>query len=331
MPKIRLQTAYDKRGRPILMHSQGQMDGGDAVDLGMLWYEPKGENDPFAGTDGFYYFPDHPKNEEAVRRIRMVFKERGYVTRVSILDGKGEDAKDLLLPSDVPILQRRFVSLYGGDVRQAGSPEMTLADKLIVKYHHHLANAAVLLVIEDYEPDKMGAAFGVQGEVWGFCQTLGGQFRKLTGYDFQITLCETVWAMLRKQPRTWLMDHELMHADRTERGRWSIRDHDIQMFTEEVERYPNMDSSIRKIDALVQSKYEVDTDEDDVVDDEPEEIIEPTIKKRKKKKKKAKKGGMVVTASMAAARKAARNRIGLSVVPPGFTQWLRDNPNPLSR
>lgn len=339
MPNIRLKTAYDKRDRPILIHDSGQLDGGDAVDLGMTWYEPKGEQDPFFGTDGFYHFPDHPRNVEAVRRMKRVFKARGYGLKVDIVNGRGEDASGILHPAEVSTLSKRWVSVFGGDVRQAPPDVLALGDKLISRYHHHLANCSVLFVLEDYEPDKMGASFGIQGEVWGFCQKLGGEFRKLTGYDFKITFCEGIWTMLGKQGRQWLCDHELMHADRTENARWSIRDHDIEMFTEEVERYPKMGPLVDKLNRLARAKW-ADDDDDEGEDEEEPEVIEPEVKAKKKKKRKKGKGkksskSTVLmstrdfrrrSTSQRALERAAAARVGVCSMPAGSYEWLKRHP-----
>jgi len=277
MPKLRFRTHYDAKGRPQLRHVKGPLDEGDAVDLGMLWYEPK-KDDP--EPVGYYYY-EHPRNEEAVRRMKRVFKTRGYIAQVKVVDGRGDPADNLLLPDRPPTLQKRFVSVFGGDVTIAPQGTWDLADLLIDKHHPHLANAAILFVLEDFEPEDMGDKFGTQGEVWGFCQTLGGQFRKLTGFDFKITFCEGVWRLLPSRARRWLCDHEIMHCGRNDRGRWVLNDHDIQMFSEELTRYPHIEANVLKLNQIVAAKLL--GEEQDRLD---EEIEEAKPKKRKKKRKK---------------------------------------------
>ena len=335
--KIVLETAFDRRHRPILCHIGGSLASGDATDVGMLLYEAKNENDPFFGKDGFYYFPDHPRNADAVERLRMVLYSKGYQSRIRIKGAQGEDAKDILLPKMVPTMQRPWESVFGGVSHQADDNELLLLSKeLVKKYHHHLANAAIPFVLEDYQPDKLGARFGVQGEVWGFCQKLGGEFRKLTGYDFRIVLCEGVWRLLKTPVRRWLLDHELMHADRDEMGRWGIRDHDIQMFTDEAVRYPTIKEAVDKMATLVMarfqneedSKVEEDTNEEDLVDDsdDEEEIVNPRVTIPSDKPPTTLTGKKPKGASretLRAMKAHADSKVGMTVVPIGLLAKIK--------
>lgn len=318
MPNIMFQTSHDKRGKPILMHAKGQLDGGDAVDLGMLLYEPKSEQDPHFGSEPFYFYPDHPRNRAVIRRLKSVWKSRGYGLKLLLRDGRGEDASDILLPERVHTLLPRWASIFGGTVRQADKKVMTLANDLIVKHHPHLANAAILVVMEDFEPAHIGSGWGIQGEVWGYCQILGGQYKALTGYDFKIVLCEGIWNMLKSKMRTWLLDHELMHADRDDRGRWCIRGHDIEMFTDEVQRYPNMEPLLEKVNRLASSMW-LDDEGDDEEEEEVVEVVKPKVKKKPKKRKKSKK-----SEAMTVARKQRKRlKVAPISVPLGTTNALR--------
>jgi len=322
MQKVLLGTAFGPKDKPILRHVKGNLDSGDATDLGMLFYQAHGEDDPFFGNDGFYYYPDHPRNMDALRRMKDVFASREYTLRVNLRNLRGEDAKPIMLPSQVPTLQKSWASIFGGNVEQAGQDVRKVADDLIVQYHHHLANAGILFVLEDYEPDKMGAAFGVQGEVWGFCQRLGGEFRRLTGYDFKITFCAGVWEIVKPVVKTWLCDHELMHCDRNERGVWCVRDHDIEMFTDEAERYPKMGPIVAKMNRLLEARYAGDSEEEP---EEEHEIVRPKLKR--KKSKDGVEALVINSASSRTLHKAARSRVGVCTVPRGMYRWIKEHPS----
>lgn len=58
----------------------------------------------------------------------------------------------------------------------------------------------------------------------------GSDLKWLGGYDFRITIMDTVWQMLSPSMRIALMDHELCHFERNTTGSWKGRGHDYEEF-----------------------------------------------------------------------------------------------------
>lgn len=253
------------------------------VELGILYYEIKDT------AEGYWYY-EHPRNRAALGNLRRVFKSFGYKVQVEVVDSHGQDADALLLPAEIPTLQKEYAALFGGDVVQQMRGQMVdLADELIPKHHPHLANAAILYVIEDFQPEEMADRFGRAGDVWAFAKKLGGDFAKLTGYDFQITACKTVWDAISLKSKKALMDHELCHLARTERGKWYLEDHDIQEFSEIISRYPGWAEAPNKIvNALLASEEEAAEEEAE------DEAADAPIRKRKNSKKHSSETGAYV-------------------------------------
>lgn len=247
--KLLFENRWDSKNRPVLVLSSGSVDDGHASELGLIWHESKDEEDPS------YYWYHYPLNEHSVHMMSVVYPRLGYKPKVILRDTSGKDATDLLLPMRPKVLQKRYVSQYGGDVVQADDAVYQLSEDLIRRYHKHLASASMLLVLEDFEPEDMAGKFGRQGEVWGIASLVGGQFRKLTGFDFKITFCTSVWNVIKPNTKRWLADHEHMHCGRNiESGRWTTEDHDIQMFSAEVRRYPDVEELLRQQSAVVANK-----------------------------------------------------------------------------
>ncbi len=128
----------------------------------------------------------------------------------------------------------------------AGHPIYALLDEIVFAHHEHLKPARIALAwCLTWQPD-------VDGRVkLGQCKKSSDLDRELVAFDFVILLRRAFWRDERVSDaqRRALLDHELCHAARQndkhgdpavdERGRavWRIRRHDIEEFSEIVERH----------------------------------------------------------------------------------------------
>lgn len=117
---------------------------------------------------------------------------------------------------------------------------------LIAKHHHHLVYAKIVLAWQyAQKPDKDGII------KLGQCRKASDLDRQLHDWDFIILLNFEVWndADFGRANRLALLDHELTHAqaeldargeqkyDENNRPCWRIRKHDIEEFSEVVDRH----------------------------------------------------------------------------------------------
>jgi hypothetical protein len=126
-----------------------------------------------------------------------------------------------------------------------GHPMYDLLDELIEQHHDHLRTARIALAwCTSWRPDADGRV------TLGMCKKASDLDREVAPFDFVILLSRAFWkeeAVTDIQRRA-LLDHELCHAEvklvngepqEDERGRvvYRTRDHDIEEFSEIVERY----------------------------------------------------------------------------------------------
>jgi hypothetical protein len=128
-----------------------------------------------------------------------------------------------------------------------GHPMYCLLDELVDAYHRELQRARIALAwCTSWNAD-------VDGRVTlGKCKRAGDLDRELASFDFVILLRQAFWTneQVTAQQRRALLDHELCHAavklepksgepvvDERDRLVYRTRRHDIEEFTEIVERY----------------------------------------------------------------------------------------------
>lgn len=132
------------------------------------------------------------------------------------------------------------------DGRKAKTEPYRILDALIPKYHGHLQDARIAMCWRlGWSPDTDGRM------KLGQCRKASDLDRELKAYDFVILLNQEVWEdeEFTAEKKKHLIDHELCHAQvalddkgvfkRDERGRivYRVRGHDVEEFTEIVERH----------------------------------------------------------------------------------------------
>ena len=254
MARLTFQSAAIVRGekeKTVLAVRDGQVLPEVAQEMGLLLYAPKD------GDSVWYY--EHPTNIMAIRTLKATFAQHGFQVKVKLQDATGRDLSKLLHPREVRYYSRDFNKTFATKTGvQAPIAVDKMALGIIAKNHPRLASAAVLFLIEDYDPEEMKEKIrkdSKRGEIWGFCQKVSKAEKIHTGYDFKITMCKEIWDRLDGPTKRYMIDHELMHCGRhAERGTWELWDHDVQCFTEEIARYGGR---IKEVDRLVEGLVQI--------------------------------------------------------------------------
>ena len=115
-----------------------------------------------------------------------------------------------------------------------------IAEGLIERHHRHLGPARIAYVMkgrdrEDNLAPPKEPREGKQRRVTR-ARLVPQLYRLLTGYDFIIEVDQILWDMLELGQQEAVIDHELCHCARDEKG-WYLRDHDVQEFREILERH----------------------------------------------------------------------------------------------
>lgn len=128
---------------------------------------------------------------------------------------------------------------------ELGQEPYRILDDVVSKHHSSLSDAAIAVAWrKDTKPDKDGKI------VLGRCVKVTGLMRELIAFDFVIVLNREYWALFSVEQKTALIGHECCHAEvdydnetgevkLDERGRkcYRLRKHDIEEFTEIVQRH----------------------------------------------------------------------------------------------
>ena len=101
-------------------------------------------------------------------------------------------------------------------------------------------------IIEANHPDLLDARIGFifrseaqtgnGKQTWGKAQKVSDKLKVYLDFDFLIWLARDVWAGLSANQKMALLDHELCHC-LYEDGKLSMRPHDVEEFTEIIDRY----------------------------------------------------------------------------------------------
>lgn len=278
--KLSFQVCYDWKMRPLLGVSDGLIDDGKAADMGLLWYEPK-RSDQY--EVGFWYYR-FPLNTAAIDNVKKVFRRKGYKVKINMLDQNGNDLSSYLLPKHVTALQKDWVqSISTGKAWQADEGVYGTVSELIARYHPNLACNAILVLMEDFDPKDKAKSLGSDDTVFAYTMLAGSSLRWVIGYDFKICLCDSIWGMLNEDEKVCLLDHELMHCGRDEKGRLYLRKHDYEVFKDEVRRYPELRMIKAKLDGLIKAN-DAGKKMKSSATDEPVKMVTKQSVRRKTKK-----------------------------------------------
>lgn len=257
--------------RVVLALTDGQVLEEEARAMGMLIYTSKDSGESF-----FYY--NHPTNVMAIRVMTSVFKANGFDPNIVLENAAGVSIQDIMHQRVVPYYSSRFGKCFDPDstVRQADIAVDKMVISTIAKHHPRLASAAILTLIDDYDPEEMKDKLRrdpSKGEVWAYVRRASGVEKKHTGYDFCIHLCKTIWDRIDLPTKGYVIDHELSHCGvNQDTGRWEMWQHDIQTFASDIAKYGG---KIKEVDALVgniinlakrRKKTRKDSDKDDTND-----------------------------------------------------------------
>lgn len=115
--------------------------------------------------------------------------------------------------------------------REAQQPVLELAERLIERYHEHLKDARIAIIMRSEAPVAGGQV------TYGKARKVSAEQQVHIPYDFIIWLANDRWvSFLSAAQREALLDHELSHCE------WdgytaSIRGHDVEEFNHIIERH----------------------------------------------------------------------------------------------
>jgi hypothetical protein len=112
-----------------------------------------------------------------------------------------------------------------------------LVERLIPKYHPHLADAKIKCLFRNQVVKRAGGKI-----IIATAEKCTAKFKFLTKLDFIISICYLTWRDLSDKQRMAIMDHELCHciADEDEETGeilYKVIPHDFEDFLSVVEKY----------------------------------------------------------------------------------------------
>lgn len=136
---------------------------------------------------------------------------------------------------------------------EASSSVIKFAENLIENFHPILKEARIAFVFRE-KAQKQGERY-----ILGQCTKVPEKFQPYLEYDYIIWLSEEDYAEMDDLRREALIDHELCHCKFSgQTGTWGIRPHDIQEFSDVIERHGIWSPDIRRIKSAIE-KYEAQT------------------------------------------------------------------------
>jgi Putative phage metallopeptidase len=226
MPILTFEAFYDPDPEKlflILDATKNSIMDEDAEKLGMVYFKKSD-----------YWWLPHPRSMDDLSLFQAVVEDEGYKYEyepLKDLKGKPRDLSELVFDG----------------LRLCPEAEK-LARALIIDNHPSLATAKILYVTKDYEakPDQWGKV------TWAYAQKVNVLAGWLSGYDLMVTFCWEVWKQLNNFERKALTDHELCHFA-LNNGRWAIRPHNVEEFTDIIARHGDWAGSLRRLETAKKS------------------------------------------------------------------------------
>ncbi len=115
-----------------------------------------------------------------------------------------------------------------------------MATRMIEEHHEHLRRARIAYVMKKVDEEKEPAPakpgrFGKARKI-ARARLVPAMYCLLTGCDFIIEVDEEVWNRLSLEQHEAVIDHELCHCMKDEKG-WYVRDHDVEEFRAIIDRH----------------------------------------------------------------------------------------------
>jgi hypothetical protein len=139
------------------------------------------------------------------------------------------------------------------DIKWTGASPSVIhfAESLIKEFHPILQEARIAFVFRS-EAQKQGSRI-----ILGQCSKVPAKMHPYLEYDYLIWLSEADYMAMDDLAREALIDHELCHCKLGING-WTIRPHDIQEFTDVIQRHGIWSPDIRAVKNAIDT-YEMET------------------------------------------------------------------------
>jgi predicted metallopeptidase len=136
-----------------------------------------------------------------------------------------------------------------GDWSEASSEVLTIARGLIHRHFPYLKDARICFLFRKEAQKNKGKT------VIGHCEKVSSKLQTVFEYDFLIWLSEEHYQRMSGAQREALIDHELLHCWIGEAG-YTTRDHDVELFFDEIERHGLWSTDLRQTDAAIDSWWQ---------------------------------------------------------------------------
>jgi len=135
---------------------------------------------------------------------------------------------------------------------EASPSVLHYAENLIRNFHPHLNDARICFVFRS-EAQKQGERM-----ILGQAAKVPAKFMPYLEYDFIIWLSERDYISMDDLSREALIDHELCHCSGNQWLGWKIRPHDIQEFSDVIQRHGCWAPDVRLAKSAL-NQYEMQT------------------------------------------------------------------------
>ena len=137
-----------------------------------------------------------------------------------------------------------------------------IATRIIGMQHSHLVEAKIIYIFRE------GGAWKSKGkEVLGQAQKCSAKDNFLNGgFDFTITINKDAWKTMADKQKKALVDHELMHCDKSDENDedgnpiWQTKDHEFVGFVQEIKSHGFWTEDLQRFDRVYKqiTIFEVD-------------------------------------------------------------------------
>lgn len=135
---------------------------------------------------------------------------------------------------------------------EASPSVIHFAENLIENFHPHLRDARICFVFRK-EAQKQGDRM-----ILGQCSKVPAKMQPYFEYDFLIWISKHDWEAMDELSREALIDHELCHASGNQWLGWKIKPHDIQEFSDVIQRHGCWAPDVKLAKSAL-SQYEMQT------------------------------------------------------------------------
>lgn len=145
----------------------------------------------------------------------------------------------------------------GGYFEPAGEELLDIAQDVLEKHHPFLAKQARFgFAFLSEAPKRKGRKILAQVSL------VPARTKFHLSLDYLIWVAHDEWDKLGEVSRRAVLDHEFCHCAMNDNSDWTTRDHDIQEFTEIIERYGLWNSGLVRLSDVIQGALPLEDEQE---------------------------------------------------------------------